>query len=137
MTKKEVMTMTNQRTRMLICSINWINVSQVFEVSFIFSFFIRQTEPKHQKTFYITNLKGISTTSFECNFIFGYIFLYILDDIKNATQTNNMEQNIHIQTNWVEKIHKYTFWIGVYLGINLNPAEFANLRIISLSEKSK
>ena len=46
-----------------------------------------------------TNLKGISTTSFDCNFIFGYIFLYILDDIKNATQTNNMEQNIHIQTN--------------------------------------
>ena len=65
--------------------------------------------PNTKKTFYITNLKGISRTSFECNFISGYIFLYILDDIKNATLTNNMEQNIHIQTNWVEKFTNLHF----------------------------
>ena len=65
--------------------------------------------PNTKKTFYITNLKGISRTSFECNFISGYIFLYILDDIKNATLTNNMEQNIHIQTNWVEKFTNIHF----------------------------
>ena len=48
---------------------------------------------------YKTNLKGISTTSLEFNFISGYIFLYNLDDIVNATETSNMEQNIHIHTN--------------------------------------
>ena len=50
-----------------------------------------------------TYLKGISTTSSEFSFIPGYIFLYILDDIINATETNNIEQKIHIHTNW-EKI---------------------------------
>ena len=46
-----------------------------------------------------TYLRGISTTSSEFNFISGYIFLYILDDIINATETNNIEQNIIIHTN--------------------------------------
>ena len=44
-------------------------------------------------------LKGISTTSSEFSFIPGYIFLYILDDMINATETNNMEQKMHIHTN--------------------------------------
>ena len=45
------------------------------------------------------NLKGISTTSPEFSLISGYIFLYILDEIINATETNNMEQKIIIHTN--------------------------------------
>ena len=44
-------------------------------------------------------LKGISTTSSEFSLISGYIFLYILDEIINATETNNMEQKIIIHTN--------------------------------------
>ena len=48
-------------------------------------------------------LKGISTTSSELSFIPGYIFLYILEDMINATETNNMEQKIHIHTNWGKK----------------------------------
>ena len=44
-------------------------------------------------------LKGISTTSSEFSFIPGYIFLYILDDMINAKETNNIEQKIHIHTN--------------------------------------
>ena len=47
-----------------------------------------------------TYLKGISTTSMEFSFIPGYIFLYILDEIMNATETNSMEQKIIIHTNW-------------------------------------
>ena len=44
-------------------------------------------------------LKGISTTSSDFSFIFGYIFLYILDDMINATETNNMEQKMNVHTN--------------------------------------
>ena len=62
-----------------------------------------------------TYLKGISTTSSEFCFISGYIFLYILDDNINATETINIEQKINIHTNW-EKIHKYAFKF-IYLKI--------------------
>ena len=49
-------------------------------------------------------LKGISKTSSEISFMSGYIFLYILDDIINATETNKMEQKIHIHTNWEKNL---------------------------------
>ena len=45
-----------------------------------------------------TNLKGINTSSDDINFTPGYIFWYILDEIFKNTETNNMEQKIHIQT---------------------------------------
>ena len=60
-------------------------------------------------SFNLTNLKGISTTSFDFNCNPGYIFMYSLDDIINAAETNTIEEKIHIHTNWVKKIHKYVF----------------------------
>ena len=48
--------------------------------------------------FILTNLKGINTSSDDINFTPGYIFWYILDEIFKNTETNNMEQKIHIQT---------------------------------------
>ena len=54
-----------------------------------------------------TYLRGISTTSSEFNFISGYIFLYILDDIINAKETNNMEQNINIHTNYTPALSQH------------------------------
>ena len=64
---------------------------------------VKLVHPLVMFSFNLTNLKGISTTSFDFNCNPGYIFMYSLDDIINAAETNTIEQKIHIHTNWVKK----------------------------------